>query len=96
MDINKKNRERISAFSDDALPEGDHELALAALDTPEGRQAWACYHHIGDILRATAAPPPELSDGFAERLTQRLAAEPAPGRRSATALDVPAPSEHAK
>lgn len=83
MDANKKNREFISAFSDDALAAIDQELALAALDGPEGQQAWELYHRIGDVLRAEAAP--ELSSGFSERLAARLAAEPLPGKRSVTA-----------
>ena len=96
MDINKKNRELISAFGDNALTDpGDQELALAALDTPEGRQAWDRYHHIGDILRAATAPP-ALTDGFAERLAARLAAEPLPGKRSTTAGEVVATPLHAK
>ena len=40
MDTNKKNRELISALSDGEVPDTDQELALAALDTPDGRQAW--------------------------------------------------------
>ena len=85
MDANKKNREFISALSDGELPDIDLELALAALDSPDGRQAWASYHHIGDILRAGSTP--ELSPGFAERLAARLAAEPASGKRPAAASE---------
>lgn len=85
MDANKKNREFISALSDDALPEIDQELAMAALDSPDGREAWELYHHIGDILRAEATP--DLSPGFSERLAAHLAAEPSPGKRSVTATE---------
>jgi sigma-E factor negative regulatory protein RseA len=85
MDTNKKNRELISAFSDGEIPEVDQELALAALDTPDGRQAWALFHQIGDVLRAE--PAPDLSPGFTERLAARLAAEPLPGKRAAVATD---------
>ena len=94
MDISKKNRELISAFSDEALPEVDRELALAALGTPEGRQAWSTFHQIGDVLRTTACP--DLSAGFADRLAQRLAAEPLPAKRSVTAAEAMAPPVHAK
>lgn len=85
MDTNKKNRELISAFGDGEIPDPDQELALAALDTPEGQQAWALFHQIGDVLRAASAP--DLSPGFAERLAARLDAEPAPGKRAAAASD---------
>jgi sigma-E factor negative regulatory protein RseA len=85
MDANKKNREFISALSDDELPPIDQELAMAALDGPDGQQAWALYHRIGDVLRAEATP--DLSPGFSERLAARLAAEPLPGKRSVTASE---------
>jgi sigma-E factor negative regulatory protein RseA len=85
MDTNKKNRELISAFSDGEIPEVDQELALAALDTPDGRQAWALFHQIGDVLRAE--PSPDVAPGFTERLAARLAAEPLPGKRAAVATD---------
>ena len=85
MDTNKKIREHISALSDGEIRDADQELALAARDAPDGRQAWDLYHHIGDILRAEATA--DLSPGFAERLAARLAEEPAPGKRMATAAD---------
>jgi sigma-E factor negative regulatory protein RseA len=81
MDTNKKIREHISALCDGELPTGDTELAFAGLQAPDGHHAWDIYHHIGDALRA--APSRDLSDGFAERLAARLAAEPMPGRRRA-------------
>jgi sigma-E factor negative regulatory protein RseA len=90
MDTNKKNRELISALSDGEIPDIDRELALAALDTPDGQQAWALFHQIGDVLRAE--PAPDLSPGFAERLAARLAAEPAPGKRAAVATDAAGPA----
>jgi sigma-E factor negative regulatory protein RseA len=87
MDANKKNREFISALSDGELPDIDLELAMAALDGPEGQQAWGLYHRIGDALRAEATP--DLSSVFSERLAARLAAEPLPGKRTATASEAP-------
>lgn len=81
MDTNKKKREHISALSDGEIRDADQELALVALDTPDGRQAWDLYHRIGDTLRAEATA--DLSPGFSERLAARLAAEPAPGKRVA-------------
>jgi sigma-E factor negative regulatory protein RseA len=79
MDTNKKNRERISALSDDALPKDDHELACAALGTEDGRAAWEVYHLIGDVLRTGESA--DLSPGFSARLAARLAAEPLHPRR---------------
>jgi sigma-E factor negative regulatory protein RseA len=81
MDTNKKNREHISTLSDGEIRDADQELALAALDTPDGRLAWDLYHHIGDVLRAEATA--DLSPGFSERLAERLAAEALPGKRVA-------------
>jgi len=80
MDTYKKIREHISALSDGELPAADVELAFAALQTADGRQAWNTYHRIGDTLRAQATP--ELSSGFSERLAARLKAEPDPVRRA--------------
>lgn len=85
MDTNKKNRERISALCDDALPKDDHELASAALRTDEGRAAWEVYHLIGDMLRTPEGA--DLSPGFSSRLSARLAAEPLHPRRAAASLD---------
>ena len=89
MDTHKKIREHISAFADGASAPADVDLALAALQGPDGRQTWAVYHHIGDVLRVDPGPP--LSPGFAATLALRLAAEPLPGRRTAvtTAEAVP-------
>lgn len=88
MDTNKKNRERISALSDDALPKDDHELACAALRTADGIAAWEVYHLIGDLLRTGETA--DLSPDFSARLAKRLAAEPLHPRRA------PAEPEHAK
>ncbi len=89
MDTNKKIREHISALCDGELPAGDLELACAGLQTPEGKQAWDAYHHIGDVLRARASA--DLSPGFAGRLAARLANEPMPARRRAEAAGEAAP-----
>lgn len=88
MDMNKKNRELISALADGEFPDADQELALAALDSPEGRQAWDLFHHIGDVLRTEAAP--DLSPGFADRLAARLDDEAAPAKRGGNSADAPA------
>lgn len=89
MDTNKKNRELISALMDGALPEADIELAMAALGTPAGDEAWRRNCLIGDALREHAGP--DLSPGFAARLAARLAEEPLPGKRNG-AVDEPATS----
>lgn len=71
MDTNETLRAHISALVDGELPQADVELALAALQEKDGKQAWDRYHLIRDALRAT--PAPDLSPGFAERLAARLA-----------------------
>lgn len=86
MDTHKKNREHISTLSDGELSDADLELAFAALQSADGQQAWNTYHRIGDVLRAQATP--ELSDAFADKLAERLAGEPAPGRRAARGVGV--------
>ena len=91
MDTHKKIREHISTLSDGALSNSDLELALAALQSADGQQAWNTYHRIGDALRAQATP--ELSDAFAEKLAARLAAEPVPLRKATRAA--PAPDKRA-
>jgi len=75
MDTNETLRAHISALVDGELPQADAELALAALQEEDGKQAWDRYHLIRDTLRAT--PAPDLSPGFAERLATALAREQA-------------------
>ena len=83
MDTHKKIREHISAFADGASPDADVELALAALQGDDGRQTWALYHLIGDVLRVDPGPP--LAPGFDDRLALRLAAEPLPVKKALSA-----------
>lgn len=83
MYTNRKLREHISALMDGELPDADQELALAALQEADGQAAWELYHLAGDTLRTAGVP--DLSPDFRARLAARLAAEPAPVRRSATA-----------
>ena len=87
MDTHKKIREHISAFADGATPVADVELALAALQSEDGRRTWALYHTIGDALRVD--PGPTLSAGFADKLAARLAAEPVSGKRAVSAEAAP-------
>jgi len=93
MDTHKKIREHISTLSDGELSDADLELALAALQSSDGQQAWNTYHRIGDVLRAQGTP--ELSDAFASQLAERLRAEPAPGKRAARGNGAPARAEAA-
>jgi len=74
MDTLKRLHENISALADGELADSELELALAALDSAEGRAAWQAYHLIGDTLRAQP-PAAGLDDGCALRLAARLAAE---------------------
>ena len=93
MDTHKKIREHISTLSDGALCDADLELALAALQSSDGQQAWNTYHRIGDALRAQATP--ELSDGFADKLAARLDAEPLPLRKASKPAPAPGPRARA-
>jgi sigma-E factor negative regulatory protein RseA len=86
MDTHKKIREHISAFADGASPPADVDLALAALQGEDGRQTWALYHLIGDVLRVDPGPP--LSTGFAAAMAARLAGEPSSGKRAGGAVEV--------
>lgn len=78
MDTLKRLHENISALKDGELSDGELELALAALDSTEGRAAWQAYQLIGDSLREQAAGAVP-GEAFSARLAARLAAEPALG-----------------
>ncbi len=80
-------KQRLSAMMDDAAEDHECESCVKRLkDDPELRAAWEVYHLIGDALRGHTAPD------VAERVQQRLAAEPTvfapraiePPRRRAT------------
>lgn len=77
MDTHTRLLETISALADGELAASELELAFAALDTDEGRQAWDAYRRIGDTLRSEQCGH-ELSAQFDARLASRLAAESAP------------------
>ncbi|ATD62183.1 MAG: sigma-E factor negative regulatory protein [Janthinobacterium svalbardensis] len=77
MDTHTRLHETISALADGELAASELELAFAALDTDEGRQAWDAYRLIGDMLRSEQCGH-ALSTEFDARLTSRLAAEAAP------------------
>jgi sigma-E factor negative regulatory protein RseA len=64
-------KQRLSAMMDDAAADHECESCVKRLkDDPELRAAWDVYHLIGDALRGHTAPD------VAERVQQRLAAEP--------------------
>ena len=77
MDTHTRLHETISALADGELAASELELAFAALDTDEGRQAWDAYRHIGEVLRSEQCGH-ALSAQFDARLASRLAAEVAP------------------
>ncbi|MGK5079322.1 RseA family anti-sigma factor [Janthinobacterium sp. HLX7-2] len=79
MDTHTRLHKTISALADGELATSELELAFAALDTDEGRQAWEAYGRIGDALRSDLCGH-ELSAHFDAQLASRLANEPAPGR----------------
>jgi sigma-E factor negative regulatory protein RseA len=65
--------EQISQLMDGELDERGTDATLDALRRDvQALEAWRTYHLISDALRDT----PLLSDGFATRLAERLAAEP--------------------
>jgi len=90
MDTHTRLLETISALADGELAASELELAFAALDTEEGRQAWDAYRRIGDTLRSEQCGH-ELSAQFDARLASRLAAEAAPARDDVPLAPVPAP-----
>lgn len=74
MDTHARLHETISALADGELAASELELAFAALDTEEGRQAWEAYRRIGDVLRSDRCGH-ELSADFDARLAACLAGE---------------------
>ena len=82
MDTHTRLHETISALADGELAASELELAFAALDTDEGRQAWDAYRLIGDVLRSEQCGH-ALSAQFDARLASQLAAEAAPDEPAA-------------
>ena len=72
-------REKISQWMDGETDAADENAAYAALKNEAGRDAWALYHHIGDVLRDGAQGGIQggaLSPGFTARVMEALEAEP--------------------
>jgi sigma-E factor negative regulatory protein RseA len=76
MNTNNIDKEKISAFADGELGDGEVEAVLSALRDPEALAAWDAYHRAGDILRSEELAI-EMSAGFTSKLMGRLAEEPA-------------------
>lgn len=85
-------REQLSALADGGLGTAEWGETVAYAQTGEGREAWAVYHLIGDVLRS-----PELAHGaargadtsLAARVTARLEQE----RVAAAAVSLPEPAQ---
>ncbi len=43
--------QQLSSLMDGELGTHSSEQAIRDCDSPEGTQAWACYHMIGEVLR---------------------------------------------
>jgi sigma-E factor negative regulatory protein RseA len=73
------NNQMISALADGELESPACAGVLEALSQQaEARQAWQMYHLIGDVLRSSELAHATPSAVFLGRLSERLAAEPAP------------------
>lgn len=92
MDELMDSRERISALADGQLQGEDFVRAMeAAVGDRELLQTWHAYHLIGDVLRAADLAGGTPAAQFLDRLSARLAQEPAPhpeGAPVAAALPV--------
>jgi sigma-E factor negative regulatory protein RseA len=67
--------EQISAFADGEVADDQFDVIMAALKTPEGRDRWAQYHEVGDVLRSEDMAL-TISSDFTSRLMARLDDEP--------------------
>jgi len=74
MNTNAINPERISAFVDGELDEGELDILLKALYKNDNYSDWEIYHQIGDALRSDELAI-NLSSGFSERMREKLANE---------------------
>lgn len=81
--LNQGQRERLSALADGELAAQEVAQALAFADSDEGRQTWALYQVIGDVLRS-----PELAHhaqhDVLPGVRAQLAREPRPQPRPLT------------
>lgn len=80
MDKNLTQREQLSALADGQLDGQDFEQAMQFAHEEEGRASWQLYHLVGDVLRSPELAHHADNGAFLQRLQQRLADEPLPGR----------------
>lgn len=101
MDKNLTQREQLSALADGQLDDEAFEQAMQFAHEEEGRASWQLYHLVGDVLRSPELAHHADNGAFLQRLQQRLADEPVPGRpvqeslQAAVPLQVPVVSEAA-
>lgn len=101
MDKNLTQREQLSALADGQLDDEAFEQALQFAHEEEGRASWQLYHLVGDVLRSPELAHHADNGAFLQRLQQRLADEPVPGRpvqeslQAAVPLQVPVVAEAA-
>ncbi|MEM5342340.1 sigma-E factor negative regulatory protein [Paraburkholderia azotifigens] len=68
--------ERLSAFVDGELFDGEHPNTILATLGHEDRAAWSCYHLIGDALRSDdLAVSPATSSAFLAGFSARFESE---------------------
>ncbi|MDR0247222.1 MAG: sigma-E factor negative regulatory protein [Burkholderiales bacterium] len=77
-------REKISQWMDGEADEDIDRLVDALLTSDAGRDTWALYHHMGDVLR-DGETGGALSAGFTARVMRALEAELAAPASQATA-----------
>ncbi|WP_027995242.1 sigma-E factor negative regulatory protein [Simplicispira psychrophila] len=86
MDKNVTQREQLSALADGQLSSEAWNQALQFAHEEEGRSSWHLYHLVGDVLRSPELAHHADSSEFLQRLQQRLAEEPVPGRPAQESL----------
>ena len=101
MDKNLTQQEQLSALADGELDGEAWEQALQFAHEEQGRASWQLYHLVGDVLRSPELAHHADNGAFLQRLQQRLADEPVPGRplqeslQAAVPLQVPVVAEAA-
>jgi len=71
--------EQLSALADGQLQGDEFAAALAWAAEDEGRDTWAVYHLVGDVLRSSELARP-ANPAFLSRLREELAKEAPPQR----------------
>ena len=91
MDKNLTQREQLSALADGQLDGEAFEQAMQFAHEEEGRASWQLYHLVGDVLRSPELAHHADNGAFLQRLQQRLADEPVPGRPGQESLQTVVP-----